>query len=177
MIDKKIKQGIRIIADFPKKGISYKDITPLFQDVDLSNQIIDGFVERLNDIKIDAVVGVESRGFIYGMALANRLRVPFIPFRKKGKLPFNTISQDYELEYGKATLEVHTDAIKNGWNVLIHDDLLATGGTANAAAKLVNRFGANVSVFAFIVELSFLKGSISLTNHTNNIISLTKYQS
>ena len=172
-----LKDKIADYPNFPKKGISYKDITPLFLDVDLSNQIIDGFVECLVDFKIDAIAGIESRGFIYGMALANRLRVPFIPIRKKGKLPFNTLSQDYELEYGKAAIEIHTDAIQHGWNVVIHDDLLATGGTANAAAKLVSRLGANVFAFAFIVELAFLKGSIPLTEHTNNIISLTKYQS
>jgi adenine phosphoribosyltransferase len=177
MIDKELKNQIRVIEDFPKNGISYKDITPLFQNVEMSKNIIDSFVQRLSGINVDAVAGVESRGFIFGMVLANRLNVPFIPIRKKGKLPFDTISQDYDLEYGKATIEIHTDALKKGWNVVVHDDLLATGGTANAAAKLINKLDANVCAFAFILELSFLNGNTSLLNHSDAIISLTKYKS
>lgn len=176
MIDQNLKNHIRVVEDFPKKGISYKDITPLFQNIEISNRIIDSFVIRLSNIKIDAIVGIESRGFILGMVLANKLNVPFIPIRKKGKLPHNTISQDYELEYGNATIEIHTDAIKKGWNVVIHDDLLATGGTANAAAKLIKRLDAKVSAFAFIVELSFLNGNTTLIEHSDTIISLTKYK-
>lgn len=177
MIDQDLKNHIRVVEDFPKKGISYKDITPLFQDIKISNQIIDSFVECLSNVKIDAIAGVESRGFIFGMVLANRLNVPFVPIRKKGKLPYNTISQNYELEYGNAAIEIHTDAIKKGWNVVIHDDLLATGGTANAAAKLLKKLDANVSAFAFIVELSFLNGNTPLIEHSDTIISLTKYKS
>jgi adenine phosphoribosyltransferase len=177
MIDQDLKHHIRVVEDFPKKGISYKDITPLFQNVEMSNRIIDSFVEILSNVDVDAIAGVESRGFILGMVLANRLNVPFIPIRKQGKLPYNTISQDYDLEYGRATIEIHTDAIKKGWNVVVHDDLLATGGTADAAAKLITKLDANVSAFAFIVELSFLNGNIPLIEHSDTIISLTKYKS
>lgn len=177
MIDQELKNQIRVIEDFPKKGISYKDITPLFQNIEISKNIIDSFVQRLSGINVDAIVGVESRGFIFGMVLAYKLNVPFIPIRKKGKLPFDTFSQDYELEYGNATIEIHTDALKKGWNVVVHDDLLATGGTANAAAKLINKFEANVCAFAFVVELSFLNGNTSLLDHCDTIISLTKYKS
>lgn len=177
MIDQDLKHHIRVVEDFPKKGISYKDITPLFQNVEMSNRIIDSFVEILSNVDVDAIAGVESRGFILGMVLANRLNVPFIPIRKQGKLPYNTISQDYDLEYGRATIEIHTDAIKKGWNVVVHDDLLATGGTADAAAKLITKLNANVSAFAFIVELSFLNGNIPLIEHSDTIISLTKYKS
>jgi adenine phosphoribosyltransferase len=177
MIDQELKHLIRVVQDFPKNGISYKDITPLFLNVEMSNRIIDCFAQNLSNIKVDAIAGIESRGFIFGMALANRLKVPFIPIRKKGKLPYETISQDYDLEYGNATIEIHTDAIKKGWNVVVHDDLLATGGTASAAAKLINNLEANVCAFAFIVELSFLNGNRALLDHSDAIISLTKYKS
>lgn len=177
MIDQQLKQYIREINDFPKKGISFKDITPLFKAPSVSNFILDSFVNQLSTFKVDAVVGIESRGFIYAFALANRLKVPFIPIRKKGKLPFSTISQDYELEYGNETLEIHTDAIKKEWNVVVHDDLLATGGTAEASAKLIEKLDAKVCAFTFVVELSFLNGTKTLNNYCNTIISLTKYNS
>lgn len=177
MIDKQLKKYIREVEDFPKKGISFKDITSIFKDPNNTNLIINSFIQRLSDVNIDAIAGVESRGFIFGMALANRLNVPFIPIRKKGKLPCKVICQDYDLEYGKATLEVHTDAVIKGWNVVVHDDLLATGGTAIASAKLIKKLEAKVSAFAFVVELSFLKGTDLLENYSDTIISLTKYKS
>jgi len=177
MIDKQLKKCIREVEDFPKKGISFKDITSVFKDPNNTNLIINSFIQRLSDVNIDAIAGVESRGFIFGMALANRLNVPFIPIRKKGKLPCKVICQDYDLEYGKATLEVHTDAVIKGWNVVVHDDLLATGGTAIASAKLIKKLEAKVSAFAFVVELSFLKGTDLLENYSDTIISLTKYKS
>src|SRR6478609_1713918 len=131
-----IKEQIRDIPDFPKPGIIFKDITPLFYDQQLCKKIVDGFIENLNE-KPDAIIGIESRGFLFGILLANKLNVPFVLVRKSGKLPYTIISQEYELEYGSSKIEMHADAIKKGWKVLVHDDLLATGGTAEATARLV----------------------------------------
>lgn len=170
-----IEQKIRQVSDFPKEGISYKDITPLLLCPSTSSSVIEAFKFHLSKCKIDAIVGVESRGFLFGMLLANYLKVPFIPIRKAGKLPYSTISQDYDLEYGSATIEMHTDAIKEGWSVVIHDDLLATGGTANAAAKLVTKLGGNVAAYLFLIELTYLSGRNIIENNTENIISLIKY--
>ena len=175
MIDQDLKHHIRVVEDFPKKGISYKDITPLFQNVEMSNRIIDSFVEILSNVDVDAIAGVESRGFILGMVLANRLNVPFIPIRKQGKLPYNTISQDYDLEYGRATIEIHTDAIKKGWNVVVHDDLLATGGTAEAAAKLVEISNSKVSAFVFVINLFDLGGSDNLVKNNYKVENLIDF--
>jgi len=166
---------IREVKDFPKEGISFKDITPILSNPDLSAQVIDSFVECLNDEDVDAIVGVESRGFLFGMLLANALKVPFIPVRKAGKLPAKTIVEEYALEYGAAQVEMHTDAIQEGWNVVIHDDLLATGGTAVAASKLVQRLGGNVISFLFLIELSFLEGRTNLLEYSTSINSLIKY--
>ena len=124
---------------------------------------------------IDAIVGVESRGFIYGMPLALELNVPFVLVRKVGKLPFTTIQYSYDLEYGSATVEMHVDSIKNDWNVFIHDDLLATGGTAIAAAELVQQQGGKVAGFGFIIELAFLEGAKRLEKYSKNIINLATY--
>ena len=154
----KIKSVIRDVQDFPKAGIVFKDITPLLHDPQLCEEIVDAFYHHYRDMKIDALIAVESRGFFFGSLIANRLNIPFIPARKKGKLPYRTISTSYELEYGKAEIEIHEDAIKKDWNVLIHDDLLATGGTAKATARLAEMFSANIVGFSFLVELSFLNG-------------------
>ena len=175
MIKDKLDKVIRNIPDFPKDGINFKDITPLLLDSDISNEIINSFISRLKDIDIDAIVGVESRGFLFGFLLANRMGIPFIPARKAGKLPGETVKYKYDLEYGSAELEIHKGDIKKNWNVLIHDDLLATGGTAYATACLVDRLGAQVVGFAFIVNLSFLNGDHFLLKHSNNIISLIDY--
>ena len=175
MIKTKIDQVVRTVPDFPKKGISFKDITPLLLDCNLTDEIIDSFVEELNGLDVDAVVGVESRGFLFGFLLANKLRVPFVPVRKVGKLPGETLRYKYNLEYGSSEVEIHKEDINEGWNVLIHDDLLATGGTAVASAELVSQLNANVTAFAFVIELGFLNGKDRLKEYSDNIISLTNY--
>ncbi|MFM7021890.1 MAG: adenine phosphoribosyltransferase [Flavobacteriales bacterium] len=175
MIAEKIKNTVRDIPDFPKPGIMFKDITPLLIDFKLREDIIEAFAEKLRPLKIDALIGVESRGFLFGIALANRLEIPFVPVRKAGKLPYSTHKVSYDLEYGKAEVEIHSDAIHKGSRVFIHDDLLATGGTAGAAAQLVQKMEAEVAGFGFIIELSFLKGKENLLQYSPNIISLATY--
>ena len=175
MIKEKLDDVIRTIPDFPKEGISFKDITPLLLDYNLTNDIIDAFISALNGVKVDAIVGVESRGFLFGFLLANKMGVPFIPIRKVGKLPGETIKYKYDLEYGSAEVEVHKNDIKPDWNVVVHDDLLATGGTAVAASELILQLEARVSAFTFVVNLDFLNGKKELEKYTNNIISLTNY--
>lgn len=173
-LEKAIKREIRDIPDFPKPGILFKDITPLFYDQELCTQIVDGFIERMGD-KPDAIIGIESRGFLFGFLVANKLNVPFVLVRKAGKLPYKTLSVEYDLEYGTSKMEMHEDALKKDWNVFIHDDLLATGGTASAAAELVKKSGARVAGFNFVVGLDFLNGRNKLVNHTNNITCLVHY--
>lgn len=175
MIEEKIKQAIRDIPDFPKPGIMFKDITPLLKDPHLCREAVYALMEANKAVKIDAVAGIESRGFLLGLPLAMELDVPFIPIRKKGKLPHSTVDLEYDLEYGSATIEMHRDAIEKDWNVLIHDDLLATGGTACASAKLIQKCGGNVAGFSFIVDLTFLKGEEKLTPFSQNIVSLARY--
>lgn len=175
MIEQRLKEAIRDVADFPKPGIMFKDITPILNDNTLCDEIVDETVKRLQGIKIDAIAGIESRGFLFGFLLAQKLRVPFIPVRKAGKLPYQTIAYTYNLEYGTATIEVHTDALKPGDNVLIHDDLLATGGTAIAAAELVKQLGGIVAGYSFIVELEFLNGRENLVHYTDNVVSLVGF--
>jgi adenine phosphoribosyltransferase len=175
MLEQKLKATIRDVQDFPKPGILFKDITPLFHNQQLCNEIIEEFANRVAGKNINAIVGVESRGFLFGFALANKLNIPFILVRKAGKLPYKTISYEYDLEYGSAKVEMQVDEIKPGWNVLIHDDLLATGGTAEAAAKLVQMQGGNVGGFAFVVELDFLNGKQRLSKYSENNISLVNY--
>lgn len=170
-----LEEKIREVKDFPKEGISFKDITPILADPMLTSFVVESFEQRLKGKKIDAIVGVESRGFLFGMMLANKINVPFIPIRKAGKLPSAVISEEYDLEYGKAVVEIHSDSIKEGWNIVVHDDLLATGGTANAASKLVKRLGGNVTALLFVVELSFLEGRNNIELDSNEIISLIKY--
>ena len=169
-----IKNVIRDVPDFPKPGIMFKDITPIFYDQQLCNLIVDGFITGLSE-KPDAVIGIESRGFFFGFVVANRLHVLFILVRKQGKFPSLKRSGEYELEYGTATIEIHEDAIRTGWNVLIHDDLLATGGTAEAAARLVKEAGAQISGFNFVIGLDFLEGKNKLIKHTKNITCLAHY--
>jgi len=153
-----IKKHIRDIPDFPKPGIIFKDITPLLQNHKVFDDTIQALVKRYSGQRIDSVVGIESRGFLFGTPLAHQLRAGFVPVRKKGKLPYKTINISYDLEYGSATIEMHTDAIKKGERVVIIDDLLATGGTAGAACELVRQQGGEVVECAFIVELAFLNG-------------------
>ena len=131
--------------------------------------------KEVASLNLDAIVGIESRGFWFGIMLANKLDIPFIPIRKKGKLPYKTVSYSYDLEYGSAEIEMHEDAIKENWNVLIHDDLLATGGTAQASAELILMQKANVAGFSFMVELDFLKGNEILSKYSQNISSLVHF--
>ena len=175
MISKKIDLVIREVPDFPKRGINFKDITTLLLDQELSSEIIDTFINRLKGKKVDAIVGVESRGFLFGFLLANKMGIPFIPIRKSGKLPGETLRCKYDLEYGSAEVEVHKSDIKKGWSILIHDDLLATGGTAVAASELIQMLGANVAAYAFIISLKRLNGDKKLSKFSDNIISLANY--
>ncbi|WP_437921597.1 adenine phosphoribosyltransferase [Sphingobacterium sp. LRF_L2] len=175
-VEERLKSIIRDIPDFPQPGIVFKDITPILKDQGLCNAVVDEFVERLQGQEIDVIAGVESRGFLFGMMLANKLNIPFVPIRKQGKLPFKTISESYKLEYGQATIEVHEDAFPAGSKVLIHDDLLATGGTVVAASKLIEKLGGQVMGYAFIISLDFLHSGGRLTRFSENIISLAGYQ-
>ena len=153
-----IKAAIRNVPDFPKPGIQFKDITPLLADARLFAGAIDLLTENFSPGSIDAVVGIDARGFICAAAAATKLNAGFIPVRKKGKLPFATIEQNYALEYGHATVAMHTDALKPGARVLLVDDLLATGGTSGAAASLVKKLGGNILEIVFLIELKFLDG-------------------
>jgi adenine phosphoribosyltransferase len=169
-----IKKTVRDVPDFPKPGILFKDITPIFYDQTLCTQIAEGFIAKMDKIP-DAIIGIESRGFLFGFMMANKLNIPFVLIRKAGKLPYKKISYEYELEYGVSKIEIHEDALQKDWNVMIHDDLLATGGTAEAAAQLVKKLGANVCGFNFVVGLDFLNGKEKLVKHSNNIICLVNY--
>lgn len=175
MISKRLTKVIRDVPDFPKPGILFKDITPILLDAQLTRDIVDEMAINVKNIDIDAIVGIESRGFWFGIMLANKLNIPFIPIRKKGKLPYKTVSYKYELEYGSAEIEMHQEDLKEGWNVLVHDDLLATGGTAAASAELILMQKAKVAGFSFVVDLSFLKGSEILKKYSDNIFNLVSY--
>lgn len=154
-----LKRTIRDVPDFPKPGILFKDITPVLLDPKLFQRTLDALTEPWRGEKVDAVVAIESRGFIFGAGIAERLSVPLVLVRKAGKLPYTTIKESYALEYGTATLELHIDAVSNGHRALIVDDLLATGGTAAAAAKLVKQQGGVVAGYQFVIELGFLEGN------------------
>ena len=160
-----LKSSIRSVPDFPKKGIMFRDITTLLKDPAAMKKAVDILYDFIKDKKIDKVVGIESRGFIMGALLADKLNVGFVPVRKPGKLPAETIKETYALEYGSDTIEIHKDAINPGENVLIHDDLLATGGTAVAACKLVEKLGGNVAQLSFLIELPFLPGREKLSGY------------
>lgn len=174
-LENKIKTVIRDVQDFPKQGIVFKDITPILKDPALCKEIAYAFEDQILHLKPDAIMAIESRGFLFGMIMALHFNIPFIPVRKKGKLPYKTISYSYQLEYGAATVEIHEDAITKGSKVLIHDDLLATGGTAIAAAELVKMQEGEVAGFSFVVALDFLNGVNRLKKYSNNIFSLVHY--
>lgn len=161
-LEDKIKETIRDVKDFPTQGIVFKDITPVLANAALLREIIKSMVESLKHERIDAVAAVEARGFIIGAILAYELNCRFIPIRKAGKLPYKTKAQEYALEYGSASVEIHIDAVEPGCRVLVHDDLLATGGTAAAAAALIKSLGAELVGFNFLVNLSFLPGEKKL---------------
>lgn len=175
MIAEDIKAAIRDIPDFPKPGIIFKDITPILKDPALCASIVDAFAEKLKGTKIDVIAGVESRGFLFGLMLAIKLGVPFVPIRKAGKLPHTVKQKVYELEYGTATIEMHIDAIEAGQHVLIHDDLLATGGTVTAASELIQELGGIISGFSFVVGLGFLGGVEKIAPLSDNIVVLAEY--
>jgi adenine phosphoribosyltransferase len=160
-----IENAIRNVPDFPKPGIQFKDITPVLADARLFTGTIDLLTEGVEPGSVDAVVGIDARGFIFAAAAAVRLNAGFVPVRKKGKLPYQTHEQDYALEYGTATVAMHVDALHPGSRVLLVDDLLATGGTAAAAATLVKKLGADIQEIAFLIELAFLKGREKLEGY------------
>lgn len=157
-LTEQIKSRIRDIQDYPKAGIVFKDITPVFTDPVLVQDVVKTLASNFSSQRIDAVAAIEARGFILGSILAHELKCSFIPIRKAGKLPYKTLRQSYALEYGSAEIEMHIDAVEPGWNVLVHDDLLATGGTACAAARLITQAGGSLAGFSFLINLGFLPG-------------------
>lgn len=169
-----VKGKIRDVIDFPKPGIVFKDITTALKDAETLRKMIDYMCDKFKDVEIDYIVGLESRGFIFGMPVAYNLNAGFIPIRKPNKLPAKTLKETYVLEYGTDTLEMHEDALKKGDRVLIVDDLLATGGTAAAACNLVTKAGAEIVGCAFLIELNFLEGKNKLPKDVN-IVSMIEY--
>ncbi len=169
-----LHEKIREVQDFPKEGIGFKDITPLFNDKEALQYIIQQLSQQLKDLNIDIIVGPEARGFLVGTPVAFNLGVGFVPVRKPGKLPWETVKYEYELEYGTDALEIHKDAIKPGQRVAIVDDLLATGGTVLAAAKLVEKLGGEVVSLNFLIELAFLNGRENLKDYS--IQALVRYE-
>ena len=157
-----LEKFVRTVPDFPEPGIMFRDVTTIFNNADAFRECVNQFAELWNDTKFDAIAGIDARGFIIGSGLAYKLGLPFVPLRKKGKLPFQTISECYELEYGKASLEVHIDSITEKTKVLIVDDLIATGGTIGAAVKLIMRLGGEVAGCGFIIQLPELGGVSTL---------------
>lgn len=170
----KLNAGIRDVIDFPKPGIVFKDITPVLANPELWDIAMTALIETAGGERIDKVVGIDARGFIFGAAVADRLKAGFVPIRKKGKLPYQTHERAYALEYGEETIQVHQDAIAPGENVFLVDDLLATGGTAAAAAELIAELGGNLIGFAFLIELEFLQGSKNLPSEIP-VHSILKY--
>jgi adenine phosphoribosyltransferase len=168
-----IERAIRNVADFPKPGIQFKDITPVLADPKLFSGCIDLLIDGFKPGQVDAVVGIDARGFIFAAAAAIRLQAGFVPVRKKGKLPFKTHEQEYDLEYGTSSIAMHIDALKPGSRVLLIDDLLATGGTAAAAASLVQKLGAQILEISFLIELKFLNGRDRLKG--NKVRSVVTY--
>jgi len=157
-LQEEVKRNLRDIPDFPKPGILFKDITPLLSNAPVRDRVVEDIVGYFSSFKPGAIAAVEARGFIFGALLAQRLHVPFIPIRKAGKLPYQTLRASYELEYGTAEIEMHIDAVKKDTKVLLHDDVLATGGTAAAAGRLVQQAGGRLCGFSFVIDLSFLGG-------------------
>jgi adenine phosphoribosyltransferase len=173
--DNELRSYIRDVPDFPKKGIMFRDITPLLKNPDAFRKAMETFYTKYKEIQIDKVLSVESRGFIFGSVLAYRLGVGFIPIRKPNKLPAEVIREEYQLEYGTDSLEIHKDAIRPGEKVLVVDDLLATGGTVLATCKLAERLGGKIAGIACLVELTFLNGRKKLEKY--DIYSILKYDS
>ena len=174
-IEEKLKAIIRDVPDFPKPGILFKDISTIMLNPEISKEVLNHLKDVYKDQQIEAVAGIESRGFLFGYPLAMELGVPFVLIRKEGKLPYKKIKHAYDLEYGSAVVEIHEDAIQPGQRVLIHDDLLATGGSADAAAELIKKCGGQIAGFNFLVGLSFLNGSEKLSKHSSNIVNLARF--
>jgi len=174
-IEDEIKAIIRDVYDFPKQGIVFKDLTPILKSPTLCKRIGQELASRVSPLKPDALVAMDSRGFWFGLLIATELSIPLIPVRKAGKLPYKTISTEYELEYGSAKIEMHSDALQPHWKVLVHDDLLATGGTASAASQLIEMQQSTVCGYSFLVELDFLEGRNKLLPFSNSIHSLIHY--
>jgi adenine phosphoribosyltransferase len=174
-LSNKLDVAIRNIPDFPKPGIQFKDITPILRDAKLCREITLALTSPFKGKKIDVVAGIESRGFLFGMLMAQELDCAFAVIRKKGKLPHRTVEIEYALEYGSAIIEMHEDEIESGQHVIIHDDLLATGGTASAAAELIKKVGGRVEAFSFLIELDFLEGANKLSPFGAPIASLQHY--
>ncbi len=173
MLEQRLKENIAEVPDFPKPGISFKDITPVLLNPTLSHEVVQAFTQQAIKLKADYVAGIDARGFLFGLAVAQELGIGFIPVRKRGKLPRASVEESYQLEYGQAAVAVHQEDVPKKARILIHDDLLATGGTANAAQKLFQKLGAQVCGFQFLIELDFLKGALDL-NH-KEILSLCHY--
>jgi adenine phosphoribosyltransferase len=173
MLVSDLKKIIREIPDYPKPGVTFYDLTTLFKNGDAFRLVIDRLAQRFREDKIDVIVGVEARGFMLAAALAYEYGLGIVPVRKQGKLPARVTTEEYVLEYGSGTLEIHDDALQRGERVLIVDDVLATGGTAAATARLVSRLGAAVTGYAFLLELKFLQGRLRLAS--DNIFSLVSY--
>jgi adenine phosphoribosyltransferase len=174
-LEEQIRSAVTVVPDFPKQGVQYKDITTLFLDPGVCKSVMNSLVAQYRDQRIGAIIGLESRGFMFGFALSLELNVPFIMVRKKGKLPRETYEVSYDLEYGESVIEMHRDALREGQRVLIHDDLLATGGTAEAAARLVKASGAELAGFSFLIELSYLNGRKKLTSYSDAISTFVTY--
>jgi adenine phosphoribosyltransferase len=174
-IEDKLKAIIRDVPDFPKPGILFKDISTIMLNPEISKEVLNHLKELYAKQHIEAVAGIESRGFLFGYPLAMELGVPFILIRKEGKLPYKKLKHSYDLEYGSAVVEIHEDAVLPGQRVLIHDDLLATGGSANAAAELIKKCGGEIAGFNFLVGLSFLNGEEKLNKHSSNIVNLARF--
>ena len=171
---KKIEDYVRSIPDFPEPGIFFRDVTSILQDADGLKLAIDSMQECLKDTDVDVIVGTESRGFMFGVPIAYNLHKPFVPVRKKGKLPCETVSRSYDLEYGSATIEMHRDSIKPGQKVAVIDDLIATGGTVEAAVKLIEELGGEVVKIVFLMELAGLKGREKLAGY--DVASVIRYE-
>jgi adenine phosphoribosyltransferase len=169
-----LKAYVRNVPDFPRAGVMFRDITPLVQDPAAYRYAVDALIEGIEPLRPDAIVAIESRGFLFGAPIALRLGLPFVPVRKPGHLPAEHMSVEYALEYGESQLDIHVDALERGQRAVIVDDLLATGGTAAATAQLVERLGASVAGFAFVIELTFLRGRALLTSE--NVIALVSYE-
>lgn len=173
-LEENLKSVIRDIPDFPKEGILFKDITPILAQPELCKKIVDHLANELKPLKPGAIACIESRGFFFGPLIAQKLNIPFVPIRKAGKLPYKTKSITYDLEYGSATIEMHEDALDGLDNIIIHDDLLATGGTAIAASDLIKPY-AKIAGYSFLVDLTFLEGAPKLKAYSPNVFSLVNY--